>query len=423
MSTNGLTEDDTKEECKQQQQPVNSSIFDIFMKEETSGSNDKLKDLMEMEQVQGKPFLELAYHLDQSSSSSLLQTLDDESKTTNPYINQLKKLKLVQICDLLETMAYCNFNSCLVVDQLIWLIGKTKKLHHSFLDVKIINYNYQVVSISENQIVREELKKRLIKTPYCPEIYNCRFSKMDRLYLIRYIESGNLRLIKWIIQKQKIKPDSHLLDWACRNKQLQVFTYIKDTYAVRPTQSGADYACMHGNLELVKYIFETFGVDPSSYGVVCACSEGYLEIVQYVYETCKVEPDSNQIDCACKHGHLKIVQYIYAFTQGKMKPNVGIVDYACSSGFLELVQYVNETCGVQPTLRGTNFASEYGHINIVKYNNEACGIKPNSTTADSACLNKKMEVLKDLHETYNIEPTSNGFVWACSAGNLEVVNI
>jgi hypothetical protein len=101
----------------------NNSIFNIFM------HDDDTKDLMGMNEIKNQPFLELAFHLDQLSSSHLIE------EDSNQYINELKELKSEQLYDLFKTMAFSNFNSSLIVEQLIWIIGEKKQLHGMFLHV------------------------------------------------------------------------------------------------------------------------------------------------------------------------------------------------------------------------------------------------------------------------------------------------
>jgi hypothetical protein len=353
---------------------MSETIFDIFTKGHDNETNNQTEDIMKMDQFRDKPFLELAFHLHQlSTNSQHLIDEDDNVLNSNQYVVKLKELKLEELCDLFETIAYCNFNSSIALDQLIWITGETRKVHNSFF--MHLKGKYQVQSIHKNQFVREELKKQLKLTPFNPYTYQCRFERISTKYLNNCIRFGNLKLMKWTIQ----------------------------THNIQPTQKGIRLACLYGHLKIVTYLYETFNIIPSEDAIKCAYENGHLKIVQYINETFKIEPTSNHLNCACRNNHSTIIHYVHK-SYG-IKPNLIGANWACEGGHLELIQHLYTTFELKPNYWGSDLACFNGHLMVVKYLFETFKITPRSLGIESACFRGDLHLIQYLIESIHIEPT------------------
>jgi hypothetical protein len=372
-------------ECKQQQ--INPSIFEIF----------KQDDVMKMDEIKDLPFLELAHGLNQLSLQKQQQNEELFNYDDNPHIKQLKELALEEIYAFFKTIAYCNFNSYFALEQLIWLIGESKSLHLSFFAInkrkeKGKDEKYDASCICDNPIVREELNQKLKRTPYNPYIYNCRFKSLKKPYLNKCIQFGNLKLLKWVIQKR----------------------------GLRPTEFSADLCSQHGHLKILEYIYEHFKIKPSCFGIDRTCANGHLDILKYIFETCKVKPkDMCGVDNACINNHPEIVKYLYQTCN--VKPTLGGADWVCKNGNVELIKYIHEICGIIPTSQGIDWASQSGHLKIIKYLYEAVHIKLTSTEANRACQYGKFNIVQYMNETCGIKPSEDAFRSVCSNGHLEMM--
>jgi hypothetical protein len=315
-----------------QLQKHDESIFDILIDKDQS-----LENLMKMDQVKNRPFLDLAFHLHHLAPLISLQNIERELR--NEYIEQLKELKLEQIILLIETMAYCNFNSSLAIEQLLWFIGESKHLHTSFFEIRYLNrVKYEVKSISDNQFVREELKKKLKATPYDPFIYNCRIVNIGRSFLRQSLQVGNVRLMKWAVEKMQINQKK--VDWACQNGYLEVFKCMHEKSGITPSKSAINSACGCNFLEVIKYMYERFNIKPTAHGANLACQHGHLDLVKYINETCNVRPTLHGVEWACGAGKLEVVKYSFESLQIKIPR--GTASYAAYrfSSNREFVDYV-----------------------------------------------------------------------------------
>jgi hypothetical protein len=353
------------------------SLFDIFMQNKVELCSKS--DLMEIKEIKNHHFVELAFHLHQLSNQlHLLHPLTEEQEELHErrYINQLKTLKLHDMYDLFQTMAYFNFNSSLALDQLIWIVGETKQLHESFFDIQQTREGtYKQVSIiCENVFVKEELKMKLVKIPYSPYVYHCRFKpNIDELYLEECVRFGNLRLIKWIVQTYNIIPRENAITWACGYGHLEVVQYLCETFVenqFRIRGYEADWACQKGYSEVVKYIFTITKIKPNNEAANLACQNGHLEMVQCMKETFGYEPNTDDADFACKSGNLELVKYLYIFAN--VKPTVFGANLACRKGKLELIQYLKESLQIEPTQHGLILALECNNLEIIPYLNANC---------------------------------------------------
>jgi hypothetical protein len=343
---------------------MNQSIFEIFMQD------NSLEYFMKIKEIKNRTFVELAYHLHLFSTNPCDQLFEE-------YMTQLQRLTLEEVYDLFETIAYCNFNSSLAVDQLIWRIGETEKLHHSFFEIDQLRRGvYEVKSVCPNQFVRAELKKKLNDSPYNPHIYHCRFVKIDVQYLNECIKVGNLRLIKWTIETHNIKPTSGgSANWACQYGDLKVIKYLYETCGVKPTSYGADLACPT-HMQVVDYIHQAFNITPTSMGANWACSKSNLEVVKYLYVKFKIKPTSEGANFACLYGHLQVLKCINDTLN--VRPDIHGFELACENGHLEVIKYLYQTCKINPTSAGIDQACSNGHLEVVKYLHRICGVNPTS---------------------------------------------
>jgi hypothetical protein len=408
----------------QNKQSIVDIIFDTTNEKQEELNHKIIQDLIATDEIRNLSYFDLAFHLHQLSTRYLSPKGEMLDHDRRQYINQLGQLKLEEIFLLFKTIAYCNFNSSLAVDHLIWLIGETRPLHESFFDIKKTNVEtnqYEVLSISENQFVREELKIKLKRTPYHPCSYNCRYLVINKKYLHECIKVGNLRLIKWINQVHfHINPTSYAINLACQNGHLEIFEYLYERFSLKLTAGQADLACLHDHLAIVQYINESCGIRPTQDGVNKACKNANVELIQYINDKCGIRPDSDGADRACMHGHLKIIIYLYKTFS--IKPTSLGADWACVNGHLKVIIYLKETFNVKPSFDGAVYACGSGNLKLIQYIHQTFNILPTSFDGiDLACQNGHLKIIQYIYQTFNVKPTSDGADCACSSGHFKLV--
>ena len=93
--------------------------------------------------------------------------------------------------------------------------------------------------------------------------------------------SGNLEMVKWIINHKNVQPTSDVLYSACNNGNIELVKYIKENFNLFWHIEHSIGAVQHNNVHILKYINETYGYI-NNRTLFYACIGNHIDSVKYI---------------------------------------------------------------------------------------------------------------------------------------------
>jgi hypothetical protein len=93
--------------------------------------------------------------------------------------------------------------------------------------------------------------------------------------------SGNIEIVKWIINEKRIQPVTESLYAACNSKNLKLVKFIKENFNLFWNESHSIGAAQKNSVEILIYIHETYGIinqETFKY----ACIGNHLDAIKYI---------------------------------------------------------------------------------------------------------------------------------------------
>lgn len=173
--------------------------------------------------------------------------------------------------------------------------------------------------------------------------------------LINAAESGNLEIVKYLIEDKKVKlspgPLEVMSDFGI------ILQYGYDILV--------DNAAKSGNLELVKYLIENRNFQLTAYTVDNAAKSGNLNMVKYLIEEKRIIPDDATLRYAIKSKNIEILKYL--IDEKKVSFRESILRTAAADGNLQIVKYLVEEKGLKPDKITFGNAKYNNDKNVIKY--------------------------------------------------------
>ncbi|KAK8836022.1 hypothetical protein M9Y10_040222 [Tritrichomonas musculus] len=226
-------------------------------------------------------------------------------------------------------------------------------------------------------------------------LINERGIEVNQKHLESACSSGNLELVRYLIEKRKLNADKSLLKHVCYSGSIDLVNYILDTCKINfkevKTLSIFEYACYSKNLKFFKHLFAMIDVNGDGHIegeetiLHTACSVGNLEYVIFLIEEKKMPWDAKGknnmtiLHCACGSGNEDLV--IYLFGNGRhfeisdlTTEGANALHYAARSGNKWILKYLEPKFTYDDKIKETNngmtilhFACQSGNFELVKY--------------------------------------------------------
>lgn len=128
-------------------------------------------------------------------------------------------------------------------------------------------------------------------------------------------KSGNLEIIKLLINDERFVDISIFMEAACVYGCLEIVEFLLNDKHINPNRDinfAFVFACREGHLEIVKILLNDKRTDPSrdnNKSLKYACYGGYLEIVKLLLDDSRIKLTSDLFDnlMNCKHDDIKII--------------------------------------------------------------------------------------------------------------------
>lgn len=214
------------------------------------------------------------------------------------------------------------------------------------------------------------------------------------------IETGNLKIIKYIFNNIKLDLDkyqsSHLCNFAASSGNLECLQYIhKDIAKNNIDDSTCDYSAKKGNLDCLKYaVNHEFYYDFMTF--VAAADSGNVNCLQYLYDVgCKLVPEL-VANHSVEKGYLECLKFVI-----EKKPNTNLKNTfkkALNSGKLNCFKYLHENNYGKLDDKMFIIASKNGHLDIFKYLHQKIGPPKSKFISLNSVVNGHLDILKYMIE-------------------------
>ncbi len=178
-------------------------------------------------------------------------------------------------------------------------------------------------------------------------------SNLDHLTLYICCIYKKFNYFKYIIENiNKVFDLQHYrtgLFYACENGSYKIVEYILSKNIIQnPTQDNRNYlsaAISSGNLNLIKYLIEDVGFsikNNNQLALRIACEKEHIHVVRYLLTIEDIEPDLSESYClriSCKKNNISIVKLL--LDDGRVNPqdaNYESFIICCKFGYLDILQ-------------------------------------------------------------------------------------
>jgi ankyrin repeat protein len=244
------------------------------------------------------------------------------------------------------------FNSKICKDEKFWLrrlrskyplLEQFKNKNESYRDffLKMSKYNYKL---------EEEFEIPYIPTDrYNPEEFyleNVVNNKNQDIFtdaMYYAILAKNLEIVKKLIEKIDDIEIPFVLDWVAGDGDLKTLKYLLDKKGIEPNYNLLANAAAGGKLEILKYLIDKN--IPINYLILSyAASNGHLEMVKYLIEEKglnNIQKLEDVLTDAASNGKLDIVKYLIEERGVKNIPEDAL-EFALARDHLEVYNYLKE---------------------------------------------------------------------------------
>jgi hypothetical protein len=194
--------------------------------------------------------------------------------TNNFKFEGLGENKLFRIISILE---YLELSTKEAVDELVWLIGGSKKLFNKYFVACNSNNNEYKVNEYVDYILKNELERHYKRSIHRVKL-NVRFRGAYKLNTAEIAKYGNLRLLKYA-HENGYKWDEVTCQYADGYGHLECLKYAHENGCQWDKLTCA-YAAVGGNIECLKYAHEN-GCPWNGLTCAYAVEGGHLECLKY----------------------------------------------------------------------------------------------------------------------------------------------
>ena len=233
------------------------------------------------------------------------------------------------------------------------------------------------------------------------------------------IELGNLNFLKYLIEKEKFPPTSHLVYLAAAYGHLNIVKYLVEEKNTE-IAFNADYIAAEKNhFDILKYLIE-HGAKINELTLTVLAQKGNLEMVQYLIgKGAKINEDV--IELAVRYKQYDVVKYLI---EKDPKINYQTEKLIIKSGNMELVKLLIEKLAKQNRdLRDdvVEIAAESGNLDLVKYLIDEKESLVSNSVLSNAIESNNIEMVKYFVGDKNIKPEKNDVTLASMRGNMEII--
>lgn len=286
--------------------------------------------------------------------------------TEKPYARELsegslnpKALTISCLEKAIETAVYLGMNTDILVEELIWKSGKSKRKSRRYFGDKWNLHKgdteYFLKEKIHSQLLHLELKSRFQGTFFSEKI-SARFRCIS---LVRCAMYGNLRLMKFA------RKDFHVFSEVCmiiaERGDLEMLKYVNECECEK-THGVCTVLAKKGYLECLKYA-HTHGWPWNA--ETCAGAAN-LQCLQYAHEN-GCAWDARTCSNAAKYGRLDCLRYAH---ENDCDWNADVYRNAAAGGYLEIIKYAHERKCIH-TRGECKLAAANGHLDCLQYLHEA----------------------------------------------------
>lgn len=261
------------------------------------------------------------------------------------------------------------------------------------------------------------------------------------------VAAGNLDLVKYLIETKKCDVERekgiNVFYYANISGNVDVLKYLITQYDYLPDQLNIydhrlslETAVCSGSLDMVKFLHETFHLS-DDISIFAIEHSRNLNLIKYVVETLKWSPKgtydsgNNELtEAAYAMGMLDVVKYVEEKFPCESLNSIALKN-AIKSGnsdtFIHLLQKLNITTDFKNRIINANHylweAVESGNLDIVKFLVEKCGLEPTAYyLMERAVESQSIKMINYLKE-HKHTITSNLFEKFCYNKNLELISM
>ena len=110
---------------------------------------------------------------------------------------------------------------------------------------------------------------------------NCKGCEINEWTLKCACHSGNLEMVKWIINHKNVQPTTESLYAACNNGNIELVKYIKNNFYLFWNMEHSVGAAQNNHVHVLKYINETYG-RVYQQTLFYACIGNHFESIKYI---------------------------------------------------------------------------------------------------------------------------------------------
>ena len=233
-------------------------------------------------------------------------------------------------------------------------------------------------------------------------------------------ESGNLPLVKWLIDQKKLVPGPALVRTAAHAGNQNIVQWLINDKELNLDQAILYLAAEAGNLPLVKWLIDDKGMKPHQYVLYNAARSGNQSLVKWLIDVKGMKPDQDVMKIAVESGNLPLAQWL---TEEKgLKPHQGMLGYAAGSGNQSLVEWLINKYKWEPHQNLLVYAAGSGNKSLVEWLINKYEWKPHQNLLVHAAESGNQFLIQWLIDEKKLVANGEVLKWAAYSGNQFLVN-
>lgn len=210
--------------------------------------------------------------------------------------------------------------------------------------------------------------------------------------------SGNIYLVRCLIEQYKIEPEMIALQNAANH---YVLHYFLDTLQIPVYDGVFEIICERGILDSVKFFLEEKNIIPDF--DICAISarSGNVNLLRYLI-THGFQTRISSLEEASRNGHLDLFKYLSIEQKIEISAKIGIL--AFRSGNINMIRYIVQDLGYLPNIECLKSVAESGSTDGFLYLMNMSNISFNLNSLHSACIGGNVDILSYLMEKFDLQP-------------------
>ncbi|EFA77743.1 hypothetical protein PPL_12355 [Heterostelium album PN500] len=176
--------------------------------------------------------------------------------------------------------------------------------------------------------------------------------------------SGNLEMLKWLIQNTTASLPDNVVFTAAGHGKLEVIQWLLANTSASYTTDVLINSITAGQLETTAWLLKNRPERPPTDIIDTVSSEGFLDTIKYLHENIPCTSE-NAIDLAAKAGHLDTIIWLHENRSENCTTKA--MDSASENNYLETVKWLHENRSEGCSTRAVDRAAKGGHFEIVKF--------------------------------------------------------